>query len=193
MKNARNLIFWCFFASLLIFFLGLKILIPPPIQGKSIDFRMVDVSSNLVPDIRQSNTKDFIFITVSNISKNTIMYDRRHVSIAFLRNGIWETNNLGYFFLELVFLSPNYADQLENFTIVPTNTEAIKVGVPYTSLTWRGEYAFRHPPTSVWRPLKDLDEAYRSKTEWSESFALNSKRSATNGLTERQPPVSQSE
>ena len=146
------------------------VLSPSPIRGRSLDIRVIDVSSN--------NLKYPIFIVVSNVSKNAVTYDLgRTVDIAFLKDGVWETNSIGHFFIEEALLSPGQEDKFENFTEVPSGTAAIKIGISYISLLRRDKFAWKTPYNSVLSPvaafLWKLDGSKRSKTEWSQVVVLN--------------------
>jgi hypothetical protein len=152
-------------------------LAPPGIPGNSLDFQAIGLNSNLVQDIRQSKTNAFISVSVTNLSRNIIVYDRREIGMALLRNGVWETNGLGYSFPEQIYVGPGLGEILYSYNPIPPDTSAIMIGIPYTSLTWRGRLAYKISQSSIWRPVADLlwarDEANRSKTEWSPVFYLN--------------------
>lgn len=152
-------------------------LTPPGTPGNSLDFQAINLNSNLVQDIRQSSTNAFISVSVTNLSRNIIIYDHRDIGMALLRNGVWETNGLGYFFTEQTYVWPGSGEILHSFDPIPPDTRAIKIGVLYTSLTWRGKWAYKISQGRIWRPVADLllarDVANRSKTEWSPVFYLS--------------------
>ncbi len=155
---------------LLFFIFGVVVnILPPPAPQHSLDIYVANQSSDL--------SACYLLIVISNISKNAVMYEGGSLEIAYLKDKVWVTNSIERPPDELALQGPGTAMRFENLNSALTNITTAKAGLTYTSLTWRGCFAWNIPGNSVIKPLADyliqLDISKRSKTEWSPVFYLN--------------------
>jgi len=166
LSRFRGAIVCAFLLILLIFGLVLS---PSPVSQRSLDIRAITASSN--------EFKNQIGIEVSNASKNVVSYNLgRTVHIAFLRSGSWATNGIRHWFKEDVILNPSYTHTFTNFAEIPDGSSKVKIGVAYLSYSWRGNLAEKLPHAGFFQAVAEflysLDEAKRSREEWSDEYSI---------------------
>lgn len=116
-------------------------------------------------------------LLVSNSSSFAVEYakgfNRIWVDLAYTSNDVWQTYEVRTPGVESCLLVPHAV--MTNSIIVPENATAFKVGLYVTSLTWRGQLAFRMSYGAISRYLRRLtglllvqDEKRRSREEWSD-------------------------
>lgn len=139
------------------------------------------ISLKVTPILSSNDGPRRFSVAVSNLSDSTLQFvgSARHVrfAIKYLTNGTWGTSNVLIFSGGPGLLAPH--DTLSDTINVPPDATAFTVGLDVTSLTWRGRLAWSllgsrfetslHP---IMAHLIAQDEKYRSRTEWSEEFAI---------------------
>jgi hypothetical protein len=146
------------------------VLSPGRVVSRPFDFRL---------NIGKAGGTSSVMVAISNKSPNTIMYENGPVfDVACFRNGLWETNTTGRSFTGEEILRPGASRALVDITsAIPTGTKAFRVGLAFTSFSWRSELAWRTPDNCLLRPLASflfaLDRSKRSETEWSDILTFS--------------------
>jgi hypothetical protein len=122
-------------------------------------------------------------VTVSNATDSVLQFaggfNKFWFQIDYVDNGVWQRSYVRTPGGDDGLLPPHKA--LRDTIDVPEGTEALRVGLEITSLTWRGRLAWLIAGSSFGKFLKPVagfllvrDERNRSKTEWSDVYHLAS-------------------
>lgn len=143
---------------------------PPLPPARSIMLEVAPLSS--------ANSVSGIYtVIVSNASNYPVTYAEGFntilFTIAYMSNGVWQTFQVTTPGSDAWLLAPHgvVTDAIQ----VPEAASVFKVGLSITSLTWRGQFAFRMSGSRFSEHFKPLmgfllvqDRERRSKTEWSD-------------------------
>ena len=152
---------------------------PPP---RSLAFTISSIS--LSNGFRTCN------VVVSNVSDYSVEAgggsDTLWFEIAYLTNEVWQYSHVHTVDGGLAYMAAHSAER-KNLIKIPDTATALKVGLNFTSLTWRGQLAFRiaggpfggRVLRTVTGFLLLQDEKRRTKTEWSDEFHLVETNSVT--------------
>jgi hypothetical protein len=146
---------------------------PPPFRARCLQFTLSQVPSNTVPALSCS-------VAVSNLSDSPVLYaggfNKLWLRVAYSTNGIWHYTRVWTPGGGNGVLPPH--TEIKDTVEVPLGATAVKLGLPITSLTWRGRFAWYvvgHCPEALY-PVARLfmapDERRRSRTEWSREYSV---------------------
>jgi hypothetical protein len=147
------------------------VLSPSPVRKSCVNIRL------RIQETSKTNQPSLVVI-VSNSSQNFLIYHST-IDIACLKNGTWVTNFLSRGGTISMMLRPGESDRpfmIDDAAPIDAGTVAIKAGLDFTCLSWRGRCAWKISsyrfldPLSSW--LFRLDRAKRSRTEWSDVLFL---------------------
>ena len=160
----------------ILFILGWLVLFPVPLkEERSLDIQLTEVGQNAEGLPR-------VIAVLSNASGNVLLYDNGPLmEVASLRNGAWHTNFTPRSVTGHTLLQPGMADRpIELSGEVVPGAEAVRVGLSFTSFSWRGRLALRIPDSHLLRPIASalfaLDKSKRSGDARSDSLVLNSSK-----------------
>jgi hypothetical protein len=135
----------------------------------------------VLPVFASNNTAQTCTVIVSNASDHTVVYTegfgRIWFDVDYKSNAVWqhyriETNG------GPALLQPHGVKK--NSITVPAGATEIRVGMELTSLTWKGQLAFRIFRSNFGGSVRPIihfllvqDESKRSRTEWSETFSVS--------------------
>lgn len=148
---------------------------PPPSQSRCLQFTVSQGPSN-------SAANPSCSVAVSNVSDSPVLYaggfNKIWLEVAYRTNGVWQNTRVWTPGGGNGVLPPHAG--IKDTVEVPFGATAVRVGLPITSLTWRGRFAWYvvgHCPEALY-PVARLfmapDERRRSGTEWSNDYAVQS-------------------
>jgi hypothetical protein len=152
----------------------LIVITPPSVPSRSLDFTLQPLSfSNGFPrtcSVVLSNVSDFPVAIYGG-------FKAPWFDIAYLTNGVWQHDYVKTLDRGYSTLPPHTVNK--STIEVPDGATSLKVGLPFTCLTWRGRIAWSIAGSSFSDVLKPVtaflmrqDERRRSKTEWSDEYHL---------------------
>jgi hypothetical protein len=129
------------------------------------------------PDLSNKSIPGDYMITLSNYSDHSVEYST-HVIASYMVGDLWLTSNVSGGGNNSGLLRPKRTQH--GFVQMPNNATRIKVGVYYTSLTWRGALDYDTidlPLRGIYVPMLGFllmqDEKHRTKIDWSQVYSLN--------------------
>ena len=170
------------FGAALLVLLGIVVVSPSRVRPPGLDIRLLSPK-----DAGQQGST--IMVVVSNASLCSVMYDNGPVlEVAVMRNGVWVTNVTGRSITGSTILPPGATAKpvaLTDAIQLDRDLEAVKLGLSFTSFSWRSSLAWKFPQNRLLNPIASflfgLDRSKRSQTAWSDLFTL------TNGVAVRMP------
>lgn len=169
-KGLFKVLVYGLFALFLCLGCWLTIIFPPPPPNQSLKILGKEKSSK--------NGKAALFICISNASPYSATYEGEAIWVAYLKAGTWITNSAGQGPDVSVLQRPKETFQFENYNEIPIETTTYKVGVSFTSMTWRSKLIWwKKGPNEFLDQIADylwgLDRSSRSMTECSGVFILS--------------------
>lgn len=145
---------------------------PSSISGKILSF-------TLTPLMSSNSTPRLCSVVIANTSGSPVMFaggfNKAWLQIDYLTTNGWRSDQIRTPGGGNGVLQPN--QQLTNTVEVPEAASKLRVGLPVTSLTWRGRLAWRvagNRSVEVLMPLAGFllrqDEKARSRTDWSGDY-----------------------